>query len=210
LILESELGSEIRVALVGGSKKDAELDILADLKKVLKVTTFGIENSEIFLDLNIIKGNDLEFDLVLCSHVLEHVYDLKNSMHNLVSLVAPKGYLWINCPTSNRKHGSPEYFSSGYSGNMLSKLFDMHQIVSLEVQDLGSERNYKFVHLYQRWPNSDDLTPNWGSLLHQILRTRISRIPHLLFKAVLVTSWSEDIRNNSLFSTETYGLGRKL
>ncbi len=210
LIINSDLGIDIHVAVVGGSKKDMELQVLHDLQKNVFVTTFGIEDSDQLLDLNHFEKFITTFDLVLCSHVLEHVFNLPNCMRNLATLVKPGGYLWINCPTSNKKHGSPEYFSAGYSASMLVKLFEVNNITPIEIDDIGSERNYKYVHMYQRWPSADDLSPSLASLLSLFSKTRSFRILSELLRAFEVSKWSKEIQSNSLFSTETYGMGRKL
>jgi SAM-dependent methyltransferase len=210
LVRESELKSEFNVAVVGGSENDLELKILRSLQKNFVITTLGIEKSEIFLDLNEVTIIDQTFDLVICSHVLEHVYNVANAMQNIISLMSPGGYLWINCPTSNRKHGSPEYFSSGYSAGILSSFFDIHKIESIEIKDLGSERNYKYVHMFQRWPKANDLQPRFTELFSRLFSIRISEVLNYIFRSVLILRWSKEIKFDSLYSTETYGFGRKI
>jgi SAM-dependent methyltransferase len=112
-----------------------------------EVTFFGIENVElntafIELDLNLPSKINLKYDLVICAQVLEHVWNLNIAFENLSKLLnSDNGLLWINCPASNMVHGSPEYFSAGYS---LAGSF-------------GSRRLYFFTHALQFWPTKFEL-----------------------------------------------------
>jgi 2-polyprenyl-3-methyl-5-hydroxy-6-metoxy-1,4-benzoquinol methylase len=52
---------------------------------------------------------DRQFDLVLCSEVIEHIDDQKNSFLNLAKLVKPGGHLCITCPTG-KIHNTEKHF----------------------------------------------------------------------------------------------------
>ncbi len=147
------LGAEINsVAIVGGWAKEPELIHLAGKE----VTFFGIDNGSldnfIYLNLNVLSKFENQFDLVICSQVLEHVYDVKVALENLVNLVKPGGYLWVACPASNYAHGSPDYFSAGYSHQLITQLLDSTSIQIVLAQNYGSPRMYFFTHAIQYWP----------------------------------------------------------
>ena len=88
--LDAEIAT---VAIVGGASKEPELIHLA--KK--EVTYFGIDAESLerynYLKLNALSKFEQQFDLVVCSQVLEHVYDVKVALENLANLVKPGGYL---------------------------------------------------------------------------------------------------------------------
>ena len=79
------------IALVGGHIFEPELEVL----KYKDLTHYGVEfdlrvKTELF-DLNISQIVDKNYDLVLCSQVLEHVYDVKQATENLAKLVRQGG-----------------------------------------------------------------------------------------------------------------------
>ena len=121
------------IAVVGGSSNEPELLELLKIYPEAKVSFLGIAQGPqdipfTELDLNESSGLDQSFDIVICAQVLEHIWNLDNCMKNLSKLVNQQnGLLWINCPASNLVHGSPEYFSAGYSHEMISKNLENHQ-----------------------------------------------------------------------------------
>jgi SAM-dependent methyltransferase len=140
------------VAIVGGWVEEPELIHLARKE----VTFFGIDNGSLdnfnYLNLNVLSKFEKQFDLVVCSQVLEHVYDVKIALENLVNLVKPDGYLWVACPASNYAHGSPDYFSAGYSPQLITQLLESNSIEIIFAENYGSPRMYFFTHGIQYWP----------------------------------------------------------
>jgi SAM-dependent methyltransferase len=140
------------IALVGGHIFEPELEVL----KYKDLTHYGVEfdsrvKTELF-DLNISQIVDKNYDLVLCSQVLEHVYDVKQAIENLAKLVREGGFLWIACPASNYAHGSPEYFSAGYTPELITNLLPLEDFEVIFAEKYGSERMYFYTHTLQRWP----------------------------------------------------------
>ncbi len=140
------------IALVGGHIFEPELEVL----KYKDLTHYGVEfdsrvKTELF-DLNISQIVDKNYDLVLCSQVLEHVYDVKQAIENLAKLVRQGGFLWIACPASNYAHGSPEYFSAGYTPELITNLLPLGDFEVIFAEKYGSERMYFYTHTLQRWP----------------------------------------------------------
>lgn len=145
--------SEINtVAIVGGFAEEPELKYLPSKE----FSFFGIDRGNIdkftHFDLNIPSANKEQFDLVICSQVLEHVYDVKIALENLVDLVKPGGYLWVACPASNYAHGSPDYFSAGYSHQLITQLIKPTGVQIILAENYGSPRMYFYTHAIQYWP----------------------------------------------------------
>lgn len=82
---------------------------------------FGLHNSEkpevipeLICDAMEIP-EDLKFDVILCTEVLEHVPDPVALLHKAVNLCNPGGFLIFTVPGSSWTHQAPYYFSSGLS-----------------------------------------------------------------------------------------------
>ena len=203
-----------RVAVVGGSEN--ELEILG-LRKIadFDLDIYGIEPGNLHLDLNELHESSKreEYDLVLCSQVIEHVWDLHQALNNLMNMTRPGGFLWIGCPASNRAHGSPDYYSAGYQPELFRNLFVRYGWIVHLAQRLGSERYYFMNHGLRVWVSKEELErpirkydfgrlpgPLWKDLL-RFVRDAPGRIFSLKFTA----KSSEQVE----YATETYVLVQK-
>jgi hypothetical protein len=169
--IEDNPRSITSIAVVGGSSKEPELLKILTIYPMAKVIFYGIENADldstfIELDLNLPSDTTQKFDLVICAQVLEHIWNLSVAFDNLSKLLdSDNGLLWINCPASNMVHGSPEYFSAGYSVEMLTKHLGMVNLEVVLAGSIGSRRLYFFTHALQFWPTNFEL-------MHPILTYR--------------------------------------
>ena len=207
----------VNIAILGGSSSDPEVSILNELLPTSQVTYLGIDNygnEKIwkFLDLNLISTMTDEFDLIICSQVLEHIWNLSGAIKTISQITKVGGYVWINCPTSNIAHGSPEYYSAGYSPDFLRLNFEAHNFTTLSVGSFGSKRYYKAVHYLRHWSTQEEH-------LHPILGYRVSGFVTLGKLREMVTRfpgriqmifWNRQITSNIEFSTESYYFGRKV
>jgi len=193
------------VALVGGAPNEPELEIIKRAGSI-PVTFFGIEpfSDEAFvhLDLNIATDFQQGFDLVICSQVLEHVWNHQMVFDNLAKLVKPGGFLWIGCPASNYAHGSPDYFSAGFTTDYLERNFQLRNFEPVTSGSVGSERYYFLTHALQIWG---------GPRVHAFpLFFRISRYyPREFLGRLFALTLSPRITGNLKFATETYVLLEK-
>lgn len=205
----------LRIAVVGAGPHEPELIALSEIGP-LDIEYFGIEDVQASpmhpFDLNI--ENDLvvreKFDLVLCSQVLEHVFDVSQGYSNLASLTKPGGLIWIGVPMSNFVHGSPDYYSAGYAPEFMSKLADKngHEIITTGF--LGSRRAYLSRHMAGIWFTDRQIQHPIlsyfgceGNFSKKILHN-IKLFPARIFLAM--TSNVE--RGNRLHGTESWALVR--
>jgi SAM-dependent methyltransferase len=150
------------VAVVGGTSSDAELEVIRRVSPKTSIHYFGIENTNAdnnfqHLDLNLsVNIQHSKFDLVLCSQVLEHVWNLNQVFQWFASLVKKDGYLWVNCPASNIAHGSPEYYSAGYTPEYISNNLKLRNFeIEMEIA-FGSKRYYFMTHILKFWPTQHE------------------------------------------------------
>jgi 2-polyprenyl-3-methyl-5-hydroxy-6-metoxy-1,4-benzoquinol methylase len=80
--------------VIGGDRDDPEILALQGTGIEFTVRTLGIdEAADEHLDLNMRGEHEAHYDLVLCSQVLEHVWDHEATFSNLAALVRPGGLL---------------------------------------------------------------------------------------------------------------------
>lgn len=205
--------SVIRVAVVGGYKTEPEIKALQHLGYSLQVQIYGIEEDMIQLDLNempqnlsLARGN---FDLVLCSQVWEHIWNHEAALMNLTTLMSKQSYLWLAAPASNRFHGSPYYFSAGFTSQYLAK--NLAQ-VGLEVHShgqLGTRRNYLATHALPTW-----LSVKGHQFPLPLAFSEHRFVPRVLFSfryliktfGLLLTS--KKITTSSRFATESWAFAK--
>jgi SAM-dependent methyltransferase len=153
----SRLATPLKVAVVGGSVngiEEPEIVAMSGVGIEFDVTTFGIDHScDEFLDLNEQRSDLAQFDLVLCSQVLEHVWNHTAAFFNLAALVRPGGWIWMACPASNRVHSSPAYYSAGFSPAYLALNLKRSGFDVREMGQIGSERLYFLTHIIGNWPS---------------------------------------------------------
>jgi SAM-dependent methyltransferase len=201
------------VAVVGGDSAEPELQLLSDST----ITFYGIENTNNDhrfrkLDLNSDLPNNTAhetFDLVLCSQVVEHLYDVPKALKTIASLVKPGGHVWLGFPSSNFPHGSPEYYSAGYPFQTVAKLlpFEFELVISGQI---GSKRNYLWTHTLREWPSLDELNHPirfiWKtpvSLPRKVVRTvRRLRQAHVVFS-------NNETSHEIEWATESYLLAKR-
>ncbi len=214
--IESNSPSINHVAVVGGSPSEPELKVIRNLYPDAKVTFFGVEklgNDVEFVeyDLNQNQNPAHNYDLVICSQVLEHVWNIQVAIENLRKLLTPiTGLLWLNCPASNMVHGSPHYYSAGYSPEMLEKLASNNALEVIQIGSLGSRRMYFFTHALQYWPSKFELSHpvisyrplrSYGrSIVTESIRGSLGR----LYATLLSNKTSSDLK----YATEAYLLAK--
>jgi SAM-dependent methyltransferase len=213
----SSLPKEIQVAIVGGSLSDPEVATLKELGFNSTITTFGVESANVYLDLNepTSSRQKRKFDLVLCSQVLEHVWNMNQVFENLTALVKEDGFIWIGCPTSNMKHegGTTKFYSVGYQSSFVSKNLSKFHYETLYQGELGSERLYKLTHCKLMWPSEREyLHPIRSSMnrvelidsIKALSLEKMKRIYRKVLGGLVVSLWNKEIEMNSPYATETF------
>lgn len=146
---------KMNIAVVGGYLLEPEIKALEFLGVEATVNIFGIDDGTNYLNLNeeITSENDLcgNFDLVLCSQVWEHIWNHESALTNLKKLIKKDGFIWLACPTSNRPHSSPSYYSAGFTSEYLSNNLSRLGLDVKASGQIGTPRNYRATHTLPAW-----------------------------------------------------------
>lgn len=141
----------IKVGIIGGSLHDYEVGELLKHSPRAEFTVLGIDSADVFIDLNQSVGKNFDFDMVLVSQVLEHIWNHNNFFDNIVSCVKRGGFIWVACPASNKVHASPDFFSAGFTSQMIQNNFDVRNVHTVSFGGFGSRRLYVATHLLPGW-----------------------------------------------------------
>ncbi len=98
------------------------------------------------LDLTNIESFNKEYDLVICTNVLEHIYDVRTAVKNLYKLVKKEGNLIISVPFMYPLHDEPEDFWR-FTEHSLKKLFENFEIITLKKTGLRQLPLQYIMHL---------------------------------------------------------------
>jgi len=209
----------MKVAVVGGSADEPELKTLQEIFN-LSVSFFGVEplESEDFTYLDLNSGVPVsdhhvgEFDLILCSQVLEHLWNVPQAFIHFRDLLRTGGLAWIACPYSNFFHGSPHFYSTGYSPDLIIKLTEHQGMQVVRFGFVGSKRLYRSRHLLAYWLSDRQLRNPLlayygipGGYLKKLL-FNLKIIPERIILSL--TSNSES--HNEFDAVETWALIKKL
>jgi hypothetical protein len=140
------------VAIVGGSFDDHEVSLMRESYPQAHFQIYGIEDGQILMDLNLPQSVNADFDLVLCTNVIEHVFHHENFAKNLISLLNKNGILWCCFPFNDMYHGSPLYYAAGFDPDYVGKLFARNGGSIEKSRIISSRRSYLFTHLLKDWP----------------------------------------------------------
>jgi hypothetical protein len=142
-----------RVAVVGGSLDDHEVSQVRQLFPKITIDIYGIDLEQNLMNLNMPPLRRKNYDLVLCTNVLEHVFNHENFAENLLSLLEVDGKIWCCFPFNDMYHGAPLYFSAGFHPAYVESLFARHGGETLKSTIVSSKRLYLFTHLLRDWPS---------------------------------------------------------
>lgn len=207
----------IEVAVIGGNVLEPEIVSLENLGFKFNLTIIGIESfngnylvadlNDSWIDNESIKS---KFNLVICSQVLEHIWSHENAFTNFAHILASNAYIWITCPTSNKFHLSPQFFSAGLTDNYLSLNLEKKNVFRVGSGTLGSWRYYRATHLIPGWltlnGHRNPLIFAFETFsLHKRFLYIVRYFPHLL----LIWWSSPKLGANSQNATETWYFGYK-
>jgi len=91
-------------------------------------------------DLHVLEVDRTDYDFVLMSQTLEHLYDPVRALRNLASVMRPGGFLWTSVPTVSFQHSLPAHFSTGFTPIGLVCLCEQVGLTTVEVGQWGNAK----------------------------------------------------------------------
>jgi SAM-dependent methyltransferase len=169
VILEFErivgkLGISPREVLMlnGGPEGDPELALLPGGGEVTRI---DYETDPRNGDLHTLGLGGRQFDFVLFSQTIEHLYNPPLALDNVFAVTRPGGWVWTSLPTVSRLHQVPLHFWTGATPGGLACLF---AAAGFEVAEVGQWGNGKYAqHLFDL-----ELIPTYQDLARGSLRAR--------------------------------------
>jgi SAM-dependent methyltransferase len=208
------LKDSIKIGIVGGSRNEHELKVLDELRIKYELYILNITGeTDYFLDLNS-KTNILpsfKFDLVLCSQVLEHIWNIENAIKILKDLSKTDGYIYLNVPFSNMVHRDEisDFCTPGYSSSFLRKNFEHAGLSTINSVDFGTRRLYNSIHLLQIWLYAHELQFPLTFGKQRMSKFRIVRKVFNLSLYTKLLVWDNNWIENGQFSTESLIFAKK-
>lgn len=117
------------------------------------------ESIEVFYDGKTIPFDDQYFDSVLCTEVLEHVFDIDHTLEEINRVLKKGGKLLVTCPFVWNEHEVP-YDYARYTVYALKYLFEKHGFRVLNFERKGNfvktlmqmKVLYFYYHIRPRMP----------------------------------------------------------
>ena len=106
----------------GDTNKNQSAEQIFPHAKVFVQTDVNNSFGHKYLDITSAIQIEEKYDLVLCTNVLEHIFDIKSAIKNLNYLLKEKGHLLISVPFIYPLHDEPEDFWR-FTEHALKKLF---------------------------------------------------------------------------------------
>jgi SAM-dependent methyltransferase len=215
IAIENEEINTSSCVVVGGSSQDPELQFIKSAGNLIEVAFLGIEDTKDnfhCFDLNETNKLPNSWDFVLCSQVLEHVWNHKNFFVNLREMTKTGGHLWLSVPMSNFVHGSPDYYSAGFAPEYLLRNLEENNFEIIYSDSIGSKRYYLATHLLSTWLTEKE---HANPLVNYVFQpgTKLGVLRKFLIdwvcRAPLVFA-SKRITNDPRFATESFVLAKKI
>lgn len=125
--------------LNGGDAGDPELALLPHDR----VERYDYETDPLRGDLHTLAFEDgRQFDFVLFSQTLEHLYNTSLAMDNVFAVTRPGGWVWTSVPTVSALHQLPFHHSTGLTPIGVACLFAG---AGFDVEHVGQWGNAKYI-----------------------------------------------------------------
>ena len=206
------LKKELKDGVVGGARNEHELNVLDELGLNYKAYILNISGDlDYYIDLNseINSLPPVKFDLIICSQVLEHIWNIQNSIKILSELSSEDGYIFLNVPFSNMVHRDSisDFHSSGYGSNFLKLNFEYLGIKVIHSVNFGTQRLYNSIHYLQIWLFEHELKK---PITYAVKRKQKFRRIRNVHRILTLLSWNNLWIENGQFSTESIIFAQKL
>ncbi len=141
--------SEILEIGSGGEKrKKTTIDIFKDSKSFLQ-TDINEKYGHQILDLTNLGSWNKKFDFILCTNVLEHIFEIENAIFNFDLLLKSKGKILVSVPFIYPLHDEPEDYWR-FTEHSLKKLFSNYEIIDFKQYGLRQFPTQYILYLQKK------------------------------------------------------------
>jgi SAM-dependent methyltransferase len=199
LIAAHAVRSDQMLMLNGGQDADPELRYLPHRD----ISYADYETDPERHDLHQLQVDRDDFDFVLMSQTLEHLYNPLLALGNLASVTCAGGYLWTSVPTVSRQHQLPTHFQTGFTPIGLACLLRQS---GYDVLKIGQWGNPKYIsHLFDL-----ELIPTIHDLRRASLRARgLAHVARAAGRLSPRNFISAGLHNDFEHPAQTWALARK-
>jgi len=155
-----------------------------------------------------------DYDFVILSQTLEHLYDPVEALGHLYAAMAPGGYIWASTPTVSQQHSLPNHFATGFTPIGMACLFAHTGFEVVEIGQWGNSRYANHSLAIGGFPTFYDLArPQWRGLRHLLWTLaappswrRMAR----RWYSLSLRDWIRDgLRNDFATPVQTWALARR-
>lgn len=154
-------------------------------------------------DLHALRVDRRDYDFVLVSQTLEHLYNPLLALQNLARVMVVGGHVWTSVPTVSLQHQLPHHFTTGFTPIGLVCAFEQ---TGFEVMSVGQWGNAKYVsQLFDL-----DVIPGYYDLVRATQPIRgVRHLLRLLRRVSPANFVADGTRNNFAKPVQTWVLARK-
>ena len=145
---------------------DPELEFLSPQRVTQFVhTQSSFNNGDLhFIPCDVNPARD--FDLVVISQTLEHLYDPLLALANVFHFMEPGGYIFTSAPANNKPHMTPAHYFH-YTSMGLAVLFQRAGFEVLEVGAWGNQKYDEGMFVKKLWLDFSDLQNEDGLIVNE-------------------------------------------
>ncbi len=209
LVTKHAITAERVLMLNGGPDGDPELAYL-DHRHVDRA---DYEEDPARYDLHCPQFDRSDYDFVLVSQTLEHVYDPGLVVAHLLAALEPGGYVWASVPTVSQQHSMPHHFTTGFTPIGFACLFAHAGFEVVEVGQWGNSDYVSQTFALGGFPTYYDLAFRWRSVRHLawtiLTPTSWKRLARRRFRLPVSDLIGNGLRNDFERPAQTWVLARK-
>jgi SAM-dependent methyltransferase len=155
-------------------------------------------------DLHALQLERADYDFVLFSQTLEHLYNPLAGLRNVHAVMRDEGYVWTSVPAVSHQHQLPYHFTTGFTPIGLACLMEQ---AGFKVLDIGQWGSAKYLsHLFDL-----NIMPTYYDLARASLRARgVRHVLRLMLTLSPRNFVADGKRNDFDLPSQTWVLAQKV
>ena len=129
-------------------RKKTTIDIFNDSKSFLQ-TDINEKYGHQILDITNLGSWNKKFDFILCTNVLEHIFEIERAISNFDLLLKSEGKILISVPFIYPLHDEPQDYWR-FTEHSLKKLFRNYEIIDFKIYGLRQFPTQYILYLQKK------------------------------------------------------------